>query len=76
MKANEAPEKVYLTVTENGHYYTKGKPFERECTEYIRKDIFTEKICDWLLNNHRNYSTNALGAEYLIEDIKNYIKGE
>ena len=149
MKANEVPEKLYFSATENGtHYYTEGIPFEREYVEYIRtdafiekalkwycldcecndncdadhkcffrqeykrylegndnavppkfdnailpdedaaknyryrhyirkmQDAFIEKACNWLLNNLRQYSTNALGAEYLIEDFKNYMKGE
>ena len=43
---------------------------------YIRKmqDAFIEKACNWLLNNLRQYSTNALGAEYLIEDFKKYME--
>ena len=49
MKANEAPEKLYFSATENGtHYYTEGIPFEREYVEYIRTDAFVEKAEKWL----------------------------
>ena len=38
-----APDKVYYTQTENGaNYFTTGKPFERECVDYIRKDAMLE----------------------------------
>ena len=45
MKANEAPEKIYFSSTENDtHYYTEAIPFEREYVEYVRKDAFIEKV--------------------------------
>lgn len=28
------------------------------------------KVCEWLLNNVRYYSTNALRAEYMCEDLR------
>lgn len=29
-----------------------------------------DKVCEWLLNNVGYYSTNALGAEYMCEDLR------
>ena len=80
MKANEAPEIIYRTTTyldnDKGKTVWKETPVKgAENIEYIRKDAFIEKACNWLLNHLRNYSTNALGAEYLIEDFKKYMEG-
>ena len=44
--------------------------------EYTRTDAFIEKACEWLRNNSHNYANNALGIEYLINDFKDYMKGE
>ena len=39
----KAPDKVYYTQTEHvANYFTTGKPFERDCVEYIRKDTLLE----------------------------------
>ena len=39
----KAPDKVYYTQTEHAaNYFTTGKPFERDCVEYIRKDALLE----------------------------------
>ena len=39
--------------------------------EYLNeKDTFIEKACEWLKKNRKNYSSNALGEEYLIDDFK------
>ena len=50
----------------------------KHLTEYNKwkKDDFIKKACNWLLNNLKNYSTNTLGAEYLTEDFKDYMKGD
>ena len=50
------------------------KYLNEEDVEYIRKDAFIKKACNWLLNNLKNYSTNELGEEYLIEDFKKYME--
>lgn len=80
----KAPEKVYLTTNENGtHYCTEGIPFEREYIEYICKDAFIEKACDWLEDNASNYiiehpfsSDVDFEEDKMIEDFKKYMKGE
>ena len=74
----EAPENIWLSPNE----YRSNEPScfwsESQRTdydiEYIRKDAFIEKARNWLLNNLKNYSTNELGAEYLIEDFKKYME--
>lgn len=83
MKAN-APEKIYLVNDDlnikQDWYRTKQVGFET--TEYIRVDVFTEKVekflemlgCGFTITDnitHTNY-----GKEQLIEDFKNYTKEE
>ena len=73
MKANEAPEKLYIDSREHWRkswtaFTTKAKGDD---IEYTRTDAFIEKACEWL----RNY-LEITGKELLIEDFKNYMKGE
>lgn len=70
MKANEAPEKIYFSSTEDGtHYYTEGIPFEREYIEYVRKDAFIEKAIKYIANHFL-----APGMDSEINDFVNYMK--
>ena len=62
MKANEAPEKIYIqsfNVSEEAAKFDKSKMFfddvwteepelEKENIEYTRTDAFIEKACEWL----------------------------
>ena len=52
MKANEAPEKIYLNplLMEDGESIVKRCTFERQRDsqlEYTRTDAFIEKACAW-----------------------------
>lgn len=77
MKANKAPEKLYLSKIIYGTFqYQVPDPDDDTQIEYVRKDAFVEKSCEWLRNNSHNYANNALGKEYLVNDFKNYMKGE
>lgn len=72
------PKKVYIPTTGNEvHYHmTCPKNEFQKSVEYIRTDVLIEKACKWLKKNHKNYSLNALGEEYLINDFKKAMKGE
>ena len=76
--SNSAPEKIYIHVRANKELGTTwhGKKITNSDIEYIRKDAFIEKACDWLRNNSHNYANNALGKEYLVNDFKEYMEGE
>lgn len=50
------------------HILTKG-------VEQGKREIL-DKACEWLKKNRKNYSLNALGEEYLIDDFKKAMKGE
>lgn len=44
MKANEAPERIWMDSEWIPH-------FTENSIEYIRKDAFIEKACAWIENN-------------------------
>lgn len=83
MKANEVPEKVYFSSTEDGtHYYTEGIPSEREYVEYVRKDAFIEKAEKWLSLNLKmlmnvldvEYGTHETDVKDFVVDFRRYMK--
>lgn len=86
MKANEAPEKIYFSATENGtHYYTEGIPFEREYIEYTRTDVFIEKVINFLnyklddvvaIRESGTIVPHHVAKQELIEDFVKFMKGE
>jgi hypothetical protein len=52
MKANEAPEKIYISNYSSG--FTYNWHFERlaeKDIEYTRTDAFIENTVNWLINN-------------------------
>ena len=79
MKANEAPEKVYLLF--NRPYlvdYTKlNKRRCKEEVEYTRTDAFIEKACEYLqINLWRVVNEEPDFRQRFVTDFKNYMKGE
>lgn len=66
MKANKAPEKIYLQEPTK---VRTEKKYDND-VEYTRTDTFIEKACRWLINNSHNYADNTLGKEYLVNDFK------
>ena len=53
MKANEAPEKIYLYENLFGRaadYWLREKSSDTDI-EYTRTDAFIEKACEWLKTN-------------------------
>lgn len=80
MKANEAPEKIYIPtiLAANAVRY---KVYDS--IEYIHTDAFIKKACEWLKDNASNYiiehpfSYNVdFEEDKMIEDFKKYMKGE
>ena len=67
MKANEAPEKIWIDPATDlpklsGH-------IDKDSVEYIRTDAFIEKAVSYI-QQHWIWNTK------IIEDFKNYMKGE
>ena len=76
MKANEAPEKIYIiphTLTDGFCRRWFEEPFKIEYIEYIRKDAFVEKACEFI-ETYPHLIMGVLRSE-VIEDFKNYMKG-
>lgn len=74
MKANEAPEKIYVHVRANKELGTTwhGTWIGVHDIEYTRTDAFIEKAKSWLENNLQG----IVGGSIYIEDFINYMKGE
>jgi len=81
MKANEAPEKIWM----NDDWFCQfdDKDFMGEdSVEYIRKDAFIENACvklkklmyDNLMFQGRLHREEVI--DNFVEDFKNYLKGE
>ena len=74
MKANEAPEKLYIAINE----LTKdGRTFVLDhrvnypiCTEYTRTDAFIEKAAKWLDETLRNTDFYENEIELMVEGFK------
>ena len=53
MKANEAPEKIYINSSLEDRIWLIGKG-DTSFIEYTRTDAFLEKACDWMSNHLQN----------------------
>ena len=71
MKANEAPEKIYLHPDLDSIFGMTERSCESEI-EYTRTDAFIEKACEYLNNTCRRF----ILTEKDIEDFKNFMEGE
>ena len=85
MKANEAPEKLWIDPATDlpklsGH-------IDKDSVEYIRKDAFIEKACEWLRTHSEvdyfelipdaNYcGAGNLNKKRMIDEFRKYMKGE
>ena len=73
MKANEAPEKIYLfenPINETPDYRWLSKKSCDEDIEYIRTDAFIEKASEWL----NNFYSEDRHCFIVKEDIDAFIK--
>ena len=84
MKANEAPEKIYIHVKDGQALNTWNSEWigVRDI-EYIRKDAFIEKAYEWLKTHYRDYMHNPTGKRLeaffggdMCNDFEDYMKGE
>ena len=81
MKANEAPEKIYINSNLEKRTWLIGKG-DSSFIEYVRTDAFIEKACeklekcmyDNLMFQGRLHRKEII--ESFIEDFRNYMKGE
>lgn len=77
MKANEAPEKIYIHVKDGKALNTWNSEWigVRDI-EYIRKDAFIKKACDYLMEYKFNDSPTITDRRKRVDEFVNYMKGE
>ena len=79
MKANEAPEKIILSVDRDTQIiydeWVINDYTDNIKIEYTRTDAFIEKAAEWL-NNFYNEDTHSFLIDEDIEKFINYMKGE
>ena len=70
MKANEAPEKIYLNQDDGLIWHCRSY---KDDIEYTRTDAFIKKASEWLSKHAIKYyldSSKFLGTDELVEDFK------
>lgn len=74
----KAPERLYLSKTIYSTYlYQVPDPDDETAVEYTRTDAFIEKACAFLQDRIEHDSIDyPMATHWLIEDFKNYMKGE
>jgi len=78
----EAPEKLYFGEADKSVLDIYATQEHDDEVEYIRKDAFIEKACQWIKNNITNnpnansvlVRNGCVTLEMLIEDFKKYIE--
>ena len=82
MKANEAPEKIYIALDEIDDLALDQRFDYPICTEYTRTDAFIKKACEFI-NKANLYLYHCISEECdlvdtdkMIEEFKNYMKRE
>lgn len=79
MKANEAPEKIYLNkhpFTGELHDKWLQNKLDDSDIEYTRTDAFIEKACVWIKEKWDDNYTMPIIIDSVIEDFQNFMKGE
>lgn len=67
-----APEKIYLQEPTK---VRTEKKYDND-VEYIRTDVFIEKVADYIANNMRCDGYTLQTKAKFIKDFKEYMKGE
>lgn len=78
MKANEAPEKIYLFENPISGYPDDrwlGSRSGEDDVEYTTTDAFIEKAWDWIEDNIMSTNQRDESLVYF-EQFRNYMKGE
>ena len=79
MKANGAPDKLYLSRNIYSTYlYQVPDPDDDTDVEYTRTDIFIEKARKWFEQQQEHYDANGVRCYSMedFEDFRTYMKGE
>ena len=77
MKANEAPEKLYLSKSIYSTYlYQVPDPDDDTAVEYTRTDAFIEKACEYLMDYEFNDSPTIADRRKRVDEFKKFMEGE
>lgn len=72
----EAPDKLYLSKNIYSTYlYQVPDPDDNTTIEYISKDAFIEKACEYFAP-HIKDNSGGYDRAFVIEGFKKYMKGE
>ena len=77
MKANEAPEKIYIHPDIGGREFLRPwlhRPANNESVEYVRKDAFIDKACEYLMEYEFNDRPTIADRRKRVEDFKKYME--
>ena len=74
MKANKAPEKIYISTNSQDSTYYISNQYKR-LIEYVRTDAFIEKAWDWIEDNLLSANQQDKSCLYY-EQFINYMRGE
>ena len=76
MKTN-APETLYLSKNIYSTYiYQVPDPDDDTAVEYVHKDAFIEKVCEYLMEYEFNDSSTIADRRKRVENFKKYMEGE
>ena len=73
MKANEAPEKLYYAPYGD---IREDNPITDNDIEYVRKDAFIDKACDYLMEYEFNDSPTITDRRKRVDEFIKYMKEE
>lgn len=81
MKTNKTPEKIYLTTDGDNSFVFTQKRSDNKGVEYIRKDAFIEKACQFIKEHHHEFSfwnteeyELGFSTQKFIKDFKKYME--
>lgn len=77
MKANEAPEKIYISNfgSELSYDWHTEHCYEKDI-EYTRTDAFIENACEFIAGNMTCDGYTLQTKAKFIKEFRNYMKGE
>ena len=74
MKANEAPEKIYINPNLENRTWLIGKG-DISFIEYINTDVFIKKACEYLMEYEFNDSPTIADRRKRIDEFRKYMEG-
>ena len=68
------PNKIYVTADEDNAFVFTKKRTDNAGVEYVRKDAFIKKACEYLMEYEFNDSPTIADRRKRVEDFKKYIE--